>query len=90
MGSKGGRLSKRKLSPLESNQMLAVREANRAFKLYKSTCFWSFPDNFKVTQSNLYLVTKALKEQGNLKAFNKARQIEQYLNKSGIITINKD
>lgn len=84
IGKIGGSRSKRKLSSSDSFKMLALREASRAFKEYKKTCFWSFPNDFQVTQNNIPLISKTLKEQGNRKAFLKAQKIENYLKKASL------
>ncbi|MCP5464414.1 MAG: hypothetical protein H7A33_05245 [Deltaproteobacteria bacterium] len=75
IGQKGGRKSKRCLSPKEARRMVKVREARRAFKNFYTECFWSFDEDYKVELKDLDWVVDQLRKNGNRKAWEVAEKL---------------
>lgn len=65
IGQKGGRKSKRELSPEQSRSMLRIREARRAFRNCYAQCFWSFDPNYKVSAQDIPWIMDQLLKNGN-------------------------
>jgi len=68
IGRKGGRRSKRDLSAEQARAMIKVREARRAFKLFKTLCFWSYDPNLEITSADVAWVAEMLMKHGNREA----------------------
>ena len=64
IGSRGGRRSRRVLSPETARQMVRLREARRAFKRYQARCFWSSPKDYVVTVPDIAWVARQLMTHG--------------------------
>lgn len=75
IGSKGGKLSKRKLSTSDAKNMVRVREGRRAFRKYYSSCFWSYDPNYKIKLEDLPWLAKQLQLNGDLEAWKKSKKI---------------
>jgi hypothetical protein len=69
IGRKGGKNSKRTLTVGQAKAMVAVREARRAFKRYKSSCFWSFNSELKITTKDIRWIAEQLIKNGNREAW---------------------
>lgn len=69
IGRVGGKKSRRTLSKDQARQMVKVREAKKAFKEYYSRCFWHLKSDLEITEDNLYLIIKGLKNYGDRRAF---------------------
>ncbi len=69
IGKKGGRRSRRVLTPEQAREMVKVREARRAFKRYNALCFWSYDPNLKVSIDDVPWVAENLKRYGNREAW---------------------
>jgi len=67
IGRKGGKKSRRQLSPAAARKMVQVREAKRAFKKYHSQCFWSYDPSYLITSKDIEWVAKQLMKNGNRK-----------------------
>ncbi len=50
------------LTPFSKEERLAA--AQKAFEEYRTRCFWSMPDDFVVTDDNLFLIIEGLKLHG--------------------------
>ena len=70
IGSRGGRKSRRKLDPDTARTMVRVREARRAFRRYRVTCFWSCRPDLVITEDDVEWVAEQLFEHGNREAWN--------------------
>jgi len=77
IGAKGGRKSRRRLDPAQARRMVAVREARRAFRDYKTQCFWSFDPAWIIQNEQVPLVIRTLRNEGNAQAFALARRIHR-------------
>jgi hypothetical protein len=64
IGRRGGRRSRRALSPEAARQMVRVREARRAFRAFHARCFWSSPRDLAITAADLPWVAQRLKTYG--------------------------
>jgi hypothetical protein len=64
IGRRGGRASKRALSPGAARDMVKVREARRAFRRFHALCFWSFDPSYQVTLSDVRWVATQLMTHG--------------------------
>lgn len=79
IGRKGGKKSRRTLSPDQARRMVAVREARRAFRMHKADCFWSFDPEWHIGLDEVPLVANTLKKTGNRNAFEQARTLLRLL-----------
>lgn len=64
IGRRGGRKSKRALSPDQARMMVRVREARRAYKQFHTQCFWSFDPSYQVTAADVPWVAERLRTHG--------------------------
>lgn len=64
IGRKGGLKSKRKLDPKTARSMVAVREARRAFRRFRSKCFWSYDPNYVIRREDIPWVADMLRRFG--------------------------
>ncbi len=64
IGRRGGLKSRRTLSSEHARDMVRVREARRAFKIFKTKCFWSFDPDYKITAKDLPWVIEQIKKHG--------------------------
>jgi hypothetical protein len=49
--------------------MVCVREARRAFRRFRTSCFWSSPPDLKITASDIRWVAEQLMKNGNREAW---------------------
>jgi hypothetical protein len=75
IGRKGGRKSRRALSPEAARDMVKVREARRAFARFKTSCFWSFDPTIKITLQDVPWVVEQLRKHGNRSAWETANSL---------------
>jgi hypothetical protein len=64
IGRRGGRRSRRVLSPETARQMVRLREARRAFGRFHARCFWSSPKDYVVTIDDIPWVARQLMTHG--------------------------
>lgn len=69
IGSRGGRKSRRTLDPETARTMVRVREARRAFRRFRTTCFWSCRPDLVITAADVPWVAEQLKKHGNREAW---------------------
>ena len=69
IGSRGGRKSKRSLSPAQARDMVRVREARRAFRRFRVTCFWSCRPDLVIGAADVPWVAEQLMKHGNRQAW---------------------
>jgi hypothetical protein len=69
IGSRGGSKSRRSLDPDFARQMVRVREARRAFRQFRATCFWSFRPDLVISAADVPWVAEQLKKNGNREAW---------------------
>jgi hypothetical protein len=69
IGSRGGRKSRRTLDPETARDMVRVREARRAFRHFRTTCFWSYRPDLTIGIDDVPWVAEQLKKHGNREAW---------------------
>lgn len=69
IGARGGRKSRRKLTPEDARAMVAVREARRAFRRYRARCFWSYRPDLEIGLEDVPWVSEQLMKYGDREAW---------------------
>ena len=69
IGARGGRKSRRTLDPETARTMVRVREARRAFRRFRSTCFWSYRPDLVIGAADIQWVAEQLMKHGNREAW---------------------
>jgi hypothetical protein len=69
IGARGGRKSRRVLDPATARDMVQVREARRAFRQFRSTCFWSYRPDLVIGAGDVAWVAEQLMKHGNRAAW---------------------
>ncbi len=75
IGQRGGRASKRTLSPEEARLMVKIREARKAYQKFYTQCFWSYDPLLKIQASDISWVAMQLMKQGNRKTWELGRKL---------------
>lgn len=75
IGRRGGKVSKRRLSPADAKHMVRVREARRAFRDFHARCFWSYDPNYQVTSADVGWVVEQLMKNGDRRAWKVAEKL---------------
>jgi hypothetical protein len=70
IGSRGGRKSRRALDPEMARTMVRVREARRAFRRFRTMCFWSCRPDLEIGVDDVAWVAEQLMKHGNRDAWN--------------------
>lgn len=69
IGRRGGTKSRRTLDPNTARDMVRVREARRAFRLYYTSCFWSYRPDLTITRDDIEWVAEQLRKHGDRAAW---------------------
>jgi len=69
IGRKGGQASRRALDPEMARRMVQLREARRAFRKYRTQCFWFVDPNFKIGFEDIAWVSAQLMKHGGREAW---------------------
>ena len=69
IGARGGRKSRRVLDPETAREMVRVREARRAFRRFRATCFWSYRPDLEIGSVDVAWVAEQLMKYGNREAW---------------------
>ncbi len=69
IGAKGGRKSRRTLAPDVARSMVKVREARRAFRRFRTKCFWSYRPDLVIGIDDVPWVAEQLMKHGNREAW---------------------
>jgi hypothetical protein len=69
IGSRGGRRSRRELDPETARAMVRVREARRAFRRFRTLCFWSYRPDLEIGLADVPWVAEQLMKHGNREAW---------------------
>ncbi len=69
IGRRGGRKSRRELDPETARAMVRVREARRAFRRFRTTCFWSCRPDLVIGADDVTWVAEQLMKHGNREAW---------------------
>ncbi len=75
IGQRGGRASKRELSPDAARNMVKVREARRAFRHFYAQCFWSTDPSLLIGPGDVAWVAEQLMKQGGRSAWEAANNL---------------
>ncbi len=65
IGQKGGQKSKRVLTKTKAKEMVRLREAKKAYRLFYHQCFWSFDPHLKIKVNDVDWIVTQLKKCGN-------------------------
>ena len=69
IGARGGRKSRRVLTPAAARTMVRIREARRAFRRFRSTCFWSCRPDLVIGADDVLWVAEQLMKHGDREAW---------------------
>lgn len=69
VGGKDGVRSRRRLSPDQARDMARVREARRAFREFRTQCFWYLRPDLVVTLEDVPEIVRGLRLHGGRKGF---------------------
>jgi hypothetical protein len=69
IGARGGRKSRRALSPEQARNMVKVREARRAFRRFRTRCFWSYRPELEIGLDDVPWVAEQLMKHGDREAW---------------------
>jgi hypothetical protein len=69
IGRRGGRKSRRQLAPDTARAMVRVREARRAFRRWRTQCFWSYRPDLVITAADVPWVAEQLMKHGPREAW---------------------
>lgn len=75
IGRRGGSRSRRQLDPETARRMVRVREARRAFRRFRASCFWSSPADLEIGEKDVAWVVDRLRRSGNREAWDVARRL---------------
>jgi len=67
IGRKGGKKSRRDLDPHTARQMVLLREAKKAFRMYHTLCFWSYSPDLVISAADIRWVGEQLLKHGGLR-----------------------
>ncbi len=69
IGARGGRKSRRALTPSAARSMVRIREARKAFKRYRTRCFWWADPSLRIGADDVAWVAEQLMKHGDREAF---------------------
>jgi hypothetical protein len=69
IGRKGGLKSRRTLDPVTARRMVLLREARRAFRKFRTQCFWSYKPDYRVGYDDIPWVARELMKHGGREAW---------------------
>lgn len=75
IGRRGGLKSRRTLDKSTARDMVRVREARRAFRVFRARCFWSYRPDLEITIADVPWVAEQLKKHGNREAWRVAARL---------------
>jgi hypothetical protein len=75
IGRRGGRTSRRTLSPAQARAMVRVREAGRAYRRFYHRCFWSYAPDLRITAADVPWVAEQLRRHGGREAWDIAARL---------------
>jgi hypothetical protein len=70
IGARGGRKSRRTLTSEDARAMVKVREARRAFRRFRTRCFWSYRPDLEIGPADVPWVAEQLMKHGDREAWN--------------------
>ncbi|MBU6365232.1 MAG: hypothetical protein KJT01_03390 [Gemmatimonadetes bacterium] len=69
IGARGGRRSRRTLDAETARAMVRVREARRAYRKFRTLCFWSYRPDLVIGPDDVPWVADQLMKHGNREAW---------------------
>lgn len=75
IGARGGRKSRRVLDSATAREMVRVREARRAFRRFRTRCFWSYRPDLEIGAEDIPWVAEQLRKHGNRDAWRVAAKL---------------
>ena len=69
IGARGGRRSRRTLDAETARGMVRVREARRAYRRFRHSCFWSYRPDLVIRAADVPWVAEQLMKHGNREAW---------------------
>lgn len=75
IGARGGRKSRRTLTAAAARDMVRVREARRAFRRFRTMCFWSYRPELAIGLADVPWVVEQLRKHGNREAWRVASRL---------------
>ena len=69
IGRRGGRKSRRVLDGNTARDMVRIREARRAFRRFRTMCFWSYRPDLVIGLADVSWVAQQLMRHGNRQAW---------------------
>lgn len=75
IGRKGGKKSRRTLDPETARRMVRVREARRAYRRFRGSCFWSYRPDLEIGMDDVAWVAETLMKNGNREAWQIGRSL---------------
>lgn len=75
IGRRGGLKSRRVLAPEAARDMVRVREARRAFRRFRTTCFWSYRPDLPIALGDVAWVAEQLRKHGDRAAWRVAAKL---------------
>jgi len=75
IGQTGGRKSRRSLDPETARGMVRVREARRAYRRFRTQCFWSYRPDLVIGKDDVKWVAETLMKHGNREAWRIGRSL---------------
>ena len=75
IGRKGGLRSRRNLSSDQARDMVRVREARRAFREFRTQCFWYLRPDLVATLDDVPEIVRGLRQHGGRKGFRAAARL---------------
>lgn len=75
IGRRGGAKSRRTLDPETARSMVRVREARRAFRRFRTQCFWSYRTDLEIGKYDVAWVARELMKHGGREAWLKGKSL---------------
>ena len=75
IGRRGGKASRRSLSPQAARGMVRVREARRAYRRFYHQCFWSYAPDLTIRAADVPWVIEQLRKCGGASAWKAAAKL---------------
>ncbi len=75
IGRRGGRRSRRVLTSDDAREMVNVREAQRLYRRFHATCFWSYNPEHRIGKKDVAWVAEQLKKHGGREAWDAAARL---------------
>jgi hypothetical protein len=69
IGARGGRKSRRTLDPASARAMVRVSEARRAYRRFRTSCFWSYRPDLQIGIADVAWVAEQLMKHGDREAW---------------------